>query len=397
MQSPATRPPEARLIGRSEAMLRLEAEIECAARSDAKVLITGETGVGKEVAARLIHQRSARSASPLVTLNCAGLPDSLLESELFGHARGSFTGAYRDKPGLLEMAPHGTVFLDEVGEMSPRMQVVLLRFLETGEIQRVGSDRSHTRVNVRVITATNRDLQEQIASGGFREDLYFRLNVIRLAIPPLRERVDDVPMLVQHFLTSYSRQHRSDVSGVSAEAMDVLMTYRWPGNVRELKNVVERMVLKATGASVRIHELPPEVLRTAASRSTIAGGAVKASQADELTSLMVDHGEPFWAAVYPLFMARDLTRADLRRIVQAGLERTNGNYRSLVQLFNMPAADYRRFLSFLRKHDCQLPFQRFRTIAARLAPPAHQPLSPASTTGGSFAPAFNQPPAKEAI
>jgi transcriptional regulator with GAF, ATPase, and Fis domain len=372
MQSSVTRPSDIRLIGRSEAIERIESEIECAARSDAKVLITGETGVGKEVVARLIHHRSARSASPLVTLNCAGLPDSLLESELFGHVRGSFTGAYRDKPGLLEMAPNGTVFLDEVGEMSPRMQVVLLRFLESGEIQRVGADRSHTRVNVRVITATNRDLQEHIASGAFREDLYFRLNVIRLSIPPLRERAEDVPLLVQYFLGSYARQHRSEVTSVSPEAMEALTAYRWPGNVREVKNVVERIVLKAAGSAVRYNELPPEVLRalsartaTAAARST---AGAKAPPADELSSLMLDHGEPFWSAVYPMFMARDLTRADLRRTVQIGLERTNGNYRSLVQLFNMPATDYRRFLSFLRKHDCQLPFQRFRTVAARLAP-----------------------------
>ena len=152
--------PEPRLVGRSDAIRTIEADIECAARSDAKVLITGETGVGKEVVARLIHQRSLRASGPLVTVNCAGLPDSLLESELFGHVRGSFTGAYRDKPGLLEMAPNGTVFLDEVGEMSMRMQVVLLRFLETGEIQRIGADRSHTRVNVRLVTATNRDLPD---------------------------------------------------------------------------------------------------------------------------------------------------------------------------------------------------------------------------------------------
>src|SRR5260370_6159553 len=172
--------PEVRLVCRSEAMQSIEADIEGAARSDAKVLMTGETGVGKEVVARHIHQRSARASAALVTVNCAGLPDSLLESELFGHTRGSFTGAYRDKPGLLEMAPNGTVFLDEVGEMSPRMQVVLLRFLETGEIQRVGAVRSHTRVNVRLITATNRDLHAQIAGGSVREDLHFRLNVIRL-------------------------------------------------------------------------------------------------------------------------------------------------------------------------------------------------------------------------
>src|SRR4029077_4510857 len=145
----------------------------------------------------------------------------------------SFTGAYRDKPGLLEMAPNGTVFLDEVGEMSTRMQVVLLRFLETGEIQRIGADRAHTRVNVRLITATNRDLQAQIIAGAFREDLYFRLNVIRLSIPPLRERVGDIPLLIEHFLEMYSRVHRTTLPEVTPAAMDVLMAYRWPGNIRE--------------------------------------------------------------------------------------------------------------------------------------------------------------------
>src|SRR5204863_206414 len=160
-----------------------------------------------------------RSSAPLVTVNCAGLPDSLLESELFGHVRGSFTGAYRDKPGLLEMAPNGTVFLDEVGEMSMRMQVVLLRFLETGEIQRIGANRAHTRVNVRLITATNRELQSHIATGAFREDLYFRLNVIRLCVPPLRERRSDIPILIDHFLDAYAGQHGMPRPQLSNAAM----------------------------------------------------------------------------------------------------------------------------------------------------------------------------------
>ena len=222
----SARQPEVKLIGRSPAIQALEAEIDSASRSDAKVLITGETGVGKEVVSRLIHHRSARAAAGLVTLNCAGLPDSLLESELFGHVRGSFTGAYRDKPGLLEMAPNGTVFLDEVGEMSMRMQVVLLRFLESGEIQRVGADRSHTRVNVRLITATNRELEKEIASGAFREDLYFRLNVIRFAIPPLRERAEDIPLLVKFYSDSFSQSHKVPVMEIAPDAMETLMAYR---------------------------------------------------------------------------------------------------------------------------------------------------------------------------
>src|SRR5581483_964702 len=202
-----------------------------------------------------------------VTLNCAGLPDSLIESELFGHVRGSFTGAYRDKPGLLEMAPGGTVFLDEVGEMSQRMQVVLLRFLESGEIQRIGADRAHARANVRLITATNRDLHAQIAAGAFREDLYFRLNVIRVMIPPLRERIEDIPLLVEHYLESYAQVHRTEPMSVSPAAMDALLTYRWPGNIRELKNVIERTVLKASGNAVQVRDLPSDIVRPADQRA----------------------------------------------------------------------------------------------------------------------------------
>ena len=329
--------------------------------------------MGKEVVARLIHRRSTRAASALVTLNCAGLPDSLLESELFGHVRGSFTGAYRDKPGLLEMAPNGTVFLDEVGEMSARMQAVLLRFLESGEIQRVGAERSHTRVNVRLITATNRDLQVQIASGAFREDLYFRLNVVRIAVPPLRERTDDIPLLVDYYLDAYAQAHRTTVSEVTPEAMEALVAYRWPGNIRELKNVVERVVLKTGGRAVRYADLPSDVVQalTAAANPTAGSGEpMKPSFADELAGRMLKGGESFWAAVYPTFIARDMTRGDLRKIIQIGLESTNGNYRLLVQLFNMPNEDYKRFLSFLRKHDCHLPFQRFRAAPTRFQTPS---------------------------
>jgi transcriptional regulator with GAF, ATPase, and Fis domain len=374
----SSRQPEVKLIGRSPAIQALEAEIDSASRSDAKVLITGETGVGKEVVSRLIHHRSARAAAGLVTLNCAGLPDSLLESELFGHVRGSFTGAYRDKPGLLEMAPNGTVFLDEVGEMSMRMQVVLLRFLESGEIQRVGADRSHTRVNVRLITATNRELEKEIQSGAFREDLYFRLNVIRFSIPPLRERAEDVPLLVKFYADSFSQSHKVPAMELAPDAMEALMGYRWPGNIRELKNVIERIVLKASGRPVRVGDLPPEILKTSPTAAVVAdvpsatdgesldGALGNTARADELASAMIKQGESFWSVVYPIFMSRDLTRTDLRRIVQVGLETTNGNYRLLVQLFNMAPQDYKRFLSFLRKHDCHLPFQRFRAVPTRL-------------------------------
>ena len=355
------------MIGNSPAIRALEAELACAVRTDAKVLITGETGVGKEVVARLIHQRSGRSAAPLVTLNCAGVPDSLLESELFGHARGSFTGACRDKSGLLEMAPNGTVFLDEVGEMSVRMQVVLLRFLETGEIQRIGADRSHTRVNVRLITATNRDLPSQIAAGAFREDLYFRLNVIHLSIPPLRERSEDIPLLVSHFLRLYSSLHDVEAPEISSQALDALRTYRWPGNIRELKNVIERLVLTKPEETVKAADLPHDITGSpmgarlaATTENESAETGRPPTTPDDLAALMLVHGESFWSVVHPMFMSRDLTRRDLRRIIRLGLESTNGNYRQLVGRFNMPDRDYKRFLAFLRQHDCHLPFQYFR-------------------------------------
>jgi len=190
----------AELIGSSREMLDLRDEIGRISASEAKVLVTGESGVGKELVARAIHAGSPRASAPFVAMNCAGLPETLLESELFGHVKGSFTGAYRDKAGKLELADRGTVFLDEVGEMTLRMQGLLLRFLETGELQKVGSDRATGRVNVRVIAATNRDLRTLIVEGKFREDLFYRLNVIHLVVPPLRDRRADIPTLVEHFL-----------------------------------------------------------------------------------------------------------------------------------------------------------------------------------------------------
>src|SRR6188768_3321 len=195
------------MVGVSAAIRDVEDEVDHAARSDAKVLITGESGVGKEIVARLIHERSARSRGPLITINCAGFPDSLLESELFGHVKGSFTDAHRDKRGWLEAANGGTIFLDEVGEMSLRMQALLLRFLETGEIQQVGADRQGARVDVRVICATHRDLRQRVRDGTFREDLFYRLNVVHIHILPIRERREDVRDLLQHFLIHFAEHH----------------------------------------------------------------------------------------------------------------------------------------------------------------------------------------------
>lgn len=259
----ATRPRGPALIGRSQALRIVQQEVEYAARSDAKVLITGASGVGKEVVAHLIHARSRRRHAPLLTINCAAMPDTLLESELFGHARGSFTDAYRDKRGLFEAANSGTVFMDEVGEMSLRMQALLLRFLETGEIQRVGDERNRVNANVRVIAATNRRLPERIQAGEFREDLYYRLNVIHITIPPLRERKDDVAPLLDHFLRQFAAEHGVPMPEIGADAVDALEAYDWPGNVRELENLVERMVVMSGGRAVlAAADLPAEIRGT---------------------------------------------------------------------------------------------------------------------------------------
>jgi DNA-binding NtrC family response regulator len=361
------------MVGISAAIQGVEDEIDHAARCDAKVLITGESGVGKEIVARLIHGRSARTRGPLVTINCAGIPDSLLESELFGHMKGSFTDAHRDKRGWLESAHGGTIFMDEVGEMSLRMQASLLRFLETGEIQRVGSDRKLPPVDVRVITATHRRLVDHIADKTFREDLYYRLNVVHIEVPPLRDRREDIPVLLNHFLNGFAETYQIAVPEVVAEASDYLTGYHWPGNVRELRNVAERLVLRAKEGRIGVDALPIEITRDQRPRdkATVVMAAPTATNSQILFDRMFTNGASFWSEVYEPFMARDLTRNDVRDVVRLGLEHTRGNYKMLVQCFNMPAEDYKKFLNFLRKYQCHVPFQRFRMMPASLNRPSH--------------------------
>ena len=339
-----------------------------AARSDAKVLITGETGVGKEVVARLVHERSRRAHSPLVTINCAGVPDTLLESELFGHMRGSFTGADRDKRGRCEAAHRGTLFLDEVGEMSARMQALLLRFVETGEIQRVGSERPNATVDVRVIAATNRNLKTRIAEGSFREDLYYRLNVIHLTIPGLRERPEDVLPLFEHFLQQFAAAHGSTPLELTLHARECLVEYGWPGNVRQLKNAAERMVVRVRSSRADVGDLPPEILGRGGEAGATAVPRAQ-SHATALYDRMVTRGDNFWSAIYEPFVSRDLTRSDVRAIVGMGLEQTGGSYKQLVELFNMAPDDYKRFLNCLRTHQCHVAFRRFRDAPARVPRP----------------------------
>jgi transcriptional regulator with GAF, ATPase, and Fis domain len=250
------------MIGRSARMLEIFELIEKVADCDSTILINGETGTGKGLVARAIHRKSRRCAKPFISINCGAIPENLLESELFGHVKGAFTGATTTKPGKFELADGGTVFLDEIGDMSADLQVKVLKVLEEGEFEPVGGSKT-VKVDVRIITATHRDLSEEVQKGNFREDLFYRLYVIPMMLPALRERTRDIPHLAAYFLAESNRKNHRQVKGLSPDAVEDLLAHRWPGNVRELKNLVERMVvLKAAGTITR-RDLPPE-LRTGA-------------------------------------------------------------------------------------------------------------------------------------
>jgi transcriptional regulator with PAS, ATPase and Fis domain len=352
MHTNITRSHSSQIVVSSPEMQAAVALARRAAASDAKVLITGESGVGKELFAREIHERSTRGERPLVTLNCAGLTETLLESELFGHAKGSFTGAYRDKPGKLELADGGTLFLDEVGEMSLRMQALLLRFLENGEVQRVGGSERLRQVDARIVAATNRNLGERVASGEFREDLLYRLRVVHIHVPPLRERRADILPLVGHFAAQRSRPVR-----FTDEAIEVLRRYRWPGNVRELQNVVEQAIWQSGAAEITPEHLPAMVRTVDA---LVQSRERRRQVADDLYEALSSGGYSFWAHIHPLFLARDITRHDIRELVRRGLQTTRGSYRGLLALFRMDPQDYQRFHNFLTAHGCKVEYREFR-------------------------------------
>jgi len=246
------------IIGRSEPMLDVFKMIETVSRTSSTILLTGESGTGKGLVAQAIHFHSLRRDRPMVSLNCGALPETLLESELFGHMRGSFTGADSNKKGLLEVAERGTVFLDEIGEMSQVMQVKLLRVLQERRFRRVGG-LDELQADIRVIAATNQDLSKLVAEGRFREDLFYRINVIPISLPPLRERREDIPLLADHFLAKYSEQMAKPIAAISREALDLLVQHDWPGNIRELENVIERAVALESTPSVLPDSLPPSI------------------------------------------------------------------------------------------------------------------------------------------
>jgi len=245
------------IIAKSSKMERVIELIKVVAKSNATVLITGESGTGKELVARAIHSQSHRRSKPFIAVSCAALPESLLESELFGHEKGSFTGAYAQKKGKFEFANGGTLFLDEVGEMSANIQVHLLRVLEGKEFSRVGGNEL-IKVDVRVVSATNKDLRKAIASREFREDLYYRLNVVTIELPPLRERKEDIPLLAQYFLNKFALENKKKITDFSSEATEFMLSYDWPGNVRELENAIERAVILAKDSLITIADLPHE-------------------------------------------------------------------------------------------------------------------------------------------
>lgn len=247
--------PFGRIIGQSPGMQKVFELVEKVADTDATVLTTGESGTGKELVARAIHHLSRRRDHPLVPVNCGAIPEELLESELFGHEKGAFTGAVRTRVGRFELANGGTIFLDEIGEMSPKLQVKLLRVLQDGQFERIGGTKTIFS-DIRVIAATNQDLGKAVAEGRFREDLYYRLHVIPLHVPPLRERLGDIPALVQYFLTRFAKTRQTKVKAIDPKVIDRFKSYHWPGNIRELENLIERLVILSDGPKITLKDLP---------------------------------------------------------------------------------------------------------------------------------------------
>src|SRR5689334_10325076 len=307
------------LVGTSAPIREVTRMIEAVAYSAATVLVTGESGTGKELVARALHTRSPRRAQPFVALNCGALTETLLESELFGHVKGAFTGAQRDQKGLFDAADGGTIFLDEIGDIPPATQVRLLRVLQEGELKRVGAADS-VRVDVRVIAATHRDLPKLVKSGKFREDLFYRLNVIAIPIPPLRDRIEDVPLLAHHFLRRYTDRLGKKVKTLTPEAIELLCGYRWPGNVRELENVIERAVVLTSKEVLDVDDLPP--------------GFQDAPQAGAQV-------EVFSLAHLPYAQAKRLAmRAFERRYLTALLEKHNHNVSSAARAAGVDRSNF---------------------------------------------------------
>jgi len=280
---PMRRPPLTGVIGTSPAMQEVYRAIGKVAPTDLAVLITGESGTGKELVARMLHEHGSRADKPFLALNCAAIPEPLLESELFGYERGAFTGALSRKIGKLEVCNGGTLFLDEIGDMSTALQTKMLRVLQDGTFERIGGTDTLS-VDVRVIAATNRDLEKEVDAGRFRKDLYFRLKVVTLTLPPLKERKEDIPLLIDSFLREYSRKHTKEIKGIEPEAVKIFCDYRWPGNVRELKNALETMVVLASNDMLKAEDIPANILssvRTAPQPQPVISAGMTLEEAEK--------------------------------------------------------------------------------------------------------------------
>ena len=305
------------IVGESAALRRVLKEVETVAPTDSTVLIRGETGTGKELIARALHELSPRRERTFVKINCAAIPTGLLESELFGHEKGAFTGAITQKIGRFELAHQGTLFLDEVGDIPPELQPKLLRVLQEQEFERLGSTRT-IRVDVRLVAATNRDLAQMVADGQFRSDLYYRLNVFPVVLPPLRERRDDIPRLVRHFAQKFARRMGRRIETIPAEAMDALVRYPWPGNIRELENVIERAVILSRGPELKI-PLSEFKQQTKAASADLSSSLSTLEEAEREHILRV-LGETHWilggpaGAAFKLGMKRTTLQSKMRRL-----------------------------------------------------------------------------------
>ncbi len=319
------------IIGSSSAMVGLFELIETIAPTSSTVLITGESGTGKELVARAIHVRSPRSDRPFVALNCGALPETLLDSELFGHMRGSFTGADTNKKGLIEVAEKGTIFLDEIGEMSPMVQVKLLRVLQERKFRRVGGT-EEVEADIRIIAATNRDLTKMVAAGEFREDLYYRINVIPVRLPALRERGQDIPLLAEHFVAKFAAQMKKDISGISGGALACMKGYPWPGNVRELENAMERAVALERTPAILAESLP-ESVREAAAASPASLAAVSSEDLLEAGFDLEQH-----------------VQGIEKEYIAEALRRANGVKKNAAELLGL---SFRQFRYLLKKYDVQ--------------------------------------------
>ena len=308
------------IIGDSQGIADLYAVLERVADTPTTVLITGESGTGKELVARALHEHSGRKDKPFIKVNCAAIPKELIESELFGYERGAFTGAVSSKPGRFELANGGTLFLDEIGEIPIEMQVKLLRALQESEFERVGGIKT-IRIDVRLVAATNRELKKLIANGTFREDLFYRLNVVPIRLPALRERTGDIPLLVEHFLVKFNERLKKRVEGVEAEAMETLVAYPWPGNIRELENVIERAVLFCDTQKLRASDLPPEI------RGIPAMANVSLSEADLQAALAGEGGLKEHVKVAMSRLEKEL--------VSRALQQTTGNVTHAARLLKI--------------------------------------------------------------